>query len=1139
MVKLMLFKYRKQIISILASIPLLWGIYHLLKPDTDIHIAIVGPMSGKDAANGKSYLEGVKLYINAINDKNGVDGRRIVLDVYDDENDKDKAKLKAEEIAKKNIALAVIGHNSSSCSIAAGPVYQSLGIPAISPASTNPKVTIGNEWYFRNIFNDNTQGRFLANYTKKVLKEPTYAILHDDKDYGSNLAKVFEETLTAQGTVPKHKWKIKTNNGENPEQEIIAVVEDLKKNGYTGLIFLATSPKDGAKFVEKFKDAGLSNLILAPDSFASNAFKESFSKLKKEIQSPGYYTNEVMVTSPLIFDNANEKAQNFREKYKAAYKAEPDWRAAYAYDSALVLMDVIHKTELKGGKANLAEDRAKVKEALTLLTNIDEAVEGVTGYNYYDENRDSPKPISIGSYKNNDVISSLIQLQAVKNLKEITNIENSLKDEKILKIDNNYLYRTNVVYTGIEINEITKLDVNNLTYMMDFYIWFRFKGDIHPEEIEFLNNTEPIVLGEPVDHDENEQMKYRAYHVKANFKADSLPVRYELGYHALGVNFKHKNLTRNNLIYVIDVIGMGLNSKKGEANKRKYQNILSPVTGWSIANFWSFQDTLSRASLGAPKYLNSRDAKAEYSRFNLGVRIRKNEFTIRGLIPGSHASYYLSFSVLVIIGLGVAGRLKMFQKYSNLNWVSTTLFVFLFLIACEIEAVDYLLDDLNTYSIKMVTLGFDLLWWVIPAMRLNQAIERFIWDPLEVKTGNKIPTVVRLFLGIFIYILTFFGIVAFVFDQKITSLLATSGVVAMIIGLAIQVNISNVFSGIAINLERPFRVGDWVKIGTLDEGKVIDITWRTTRIQTRNMIILSIPNSKASESPIQNFGSKEDITEFWFTIHIDPNVNTKRVQKILLDALLSAEGVLKNPAPYTRLNEFTEWSADYIIGYCWKDYGRKNAVRKAVFTSIWTHLYRAGIQPATQRHEIHMFRGVKARGDKAASPLTVLQELDIFSTFTEKEKKYLSAHSTTHHFKPGDAVVHTGDTNQSLFIIAEGVVSVQAKLENGKVLEVASLGAGNFFGEMALLTGAIRTADIIALTQTRLIEITREDFEPLLKEHPEIFQLVDKVSHSRKTDTETQKILSQLPPEPVKEPWYKIYMKKIQHFFMELIKRPA
>ncbi|HMZ67379.1 MAG TPA: ABC transporter substrate-binding protein, partial [Leptospiraceae bacterium] len=1014
----MLYKYRKQIISTIVGVFLLWGIYQLLKPDTSIRIAVVGPMSGKDAANGKSYLDGVKLYVNALNEKNGLDGRKIIVDVYDDENDKDKAKLKAEEIVKKNNVLAVIGHNSSSCSIAAGPLYQANGIPAISPASTNPKVTIGNEWYFRTIFNDLTQGRFLANYTKKVLKEPTFAILHDDKDYGSNLAKVFKETMSDHGQDPEYVWTIKTNNNENPEQELAAIVEDIKSKEYTGLIFLATSPKDGAKFIEKFKDAGLSNRILAPDSFASNAFKESFAKLKKEIQSPGYYSNDVMVTSPLIFDNANEKAQNFKDKYKAAYKAEPDWRAAYAYDSVMVLLDVIHKIpDLKGGKANLKEDRLKVKEALSHLTNIDEAVEGVTGYNYYDENRDSPKPISIGAYKNNDVISSLIQLQAVKNLKEITSIKDALEKETIIKIDNNYLYKTNVVYTGIEINEISKLDVSNLTYHMDFYIWFRFKEDIKPEDIEFLNSIEPITLGEPVDKDSSEHMNYRVYHVKGNFKADNLPVRYELGYHAIGVNFKHKHLTRNNLIYVIDVIGMGMNSKKGD-NKKKYQSILSPVSGWMIANFWSFQDTMSRASLGAPKYLNSRDAKAEYSRFNLGVRIRKNEFTIRGFIPGSHAGYYLGFSVLVVVGLGIAGRLKMFQKYSNLNWVITTLFIFLFLIASEIETVDYLLDDLNTYSIKMVTLGFDLLWWIIPAMRLNQAIERFIWDPLEIKTGNKIPTVVRLFLGIFIYILTFFGIVAFVFDQKITSLLATSGVVAMIIGLAIQVNISNVFSGIAINLERPFKVGDWVKIGTLDEGKVIDITWRTTRIQTRNMIILSIPNSKASESPISNFGSKEDITEFWFTIHIDPNENTKRVQKILLDALLSAEGVLKNPAPYTRLNEFTEWSADYIIGYCWKDYGRKNAVRKAVFTSIWTHLYRAGIQPATQRHEIHMFKGVKPRGEKAQSPLAVLQELDIFSSFTEKEKKYLSTHSKTHIFKPGDAIVHTGDTNQSLFVIA-------------------------------------------------------------------------------------------------------------------------
>ena len=83
MVKLMLYKYRKQIISILAAIPLLWGIYLLVKPDTDIHIAVVGPMSGKDSANGKSYLEGVKLYVTKKKRLNRANKRAEINETYE------------------------------------------------------------------------------------------------------------------------------------------------------------------------------------------------------------------------------------------------------------------------------------------------------------------------------------------------------------------------------------------------------------------------------------------------------------------------------------------------------------------------------------------------------------------------------------------------------------------------------------------------------------------------------------------------------------------------------------------------------------------------------------------------------------------------------------------------------------------------------------------------------------------------------------------------------------------------------------------------------------------------------------------------------------------------------------------------
>jgi branched-chain amino acid transport system substrate-binding protein len=1132
----MLHKYKKHILYGFISFLVIWGIYKFIRRDQGLHIALVGPMTGKGSANGKSYLHGVKLYIDALNEKGGLDGREVIIDVYDDENTDEKAEEKAREIVKKNQALAVIGHNKSSCSIKGGAIYKENGIPAITPSSTNVKVTQGNEWYFRAIFNDESQGKFLANYVGRVLKQNSFAVLEEDGVYGSYLSDIFQKTLAKQSYFPSAKWKIQAGKGEITEKEIESVINQIKTSNFKGLIFLATSPPEGAQFIKLFKEASLSNQLLAPDAFASNTFLEAFSKIKKENQIPGYYSNDLMVTTPLIFDNANEKAQEFKNKYKILYNADPDWRAAYAYDSIAVILEAIHKSNIENSKSTRAEDRKKIRDYLASMQTIDEAVEGVTGFNYFDEFGNSPKPISIGSYKNNNIISSLTQLQSVKNLKEITNLEKAEKEEKVLKIENNYLYKTNVIYTGIEINEITNLDISKLTYTLDFYIWFRYKGNIKPEEIEFLNTIEPVKLGEVIEEDSNESISYKVYHVKGNFKADSLPIKYELGYNALGVNFKHKTLTRNNLIYVIDVLGMGLLEKKSKV-KKNLQAILSPVSGYSVSNFWFFQDTLSRASLGSPKYINSKDAKAEYSRFNLGVRVKKNDFTFRGLFPSSHAMFYLILSILILVGLVVVKRLKMFQKYNNLNWVASTLFLFILLISVEIETVDTLLDDSNTYTIKMVTLFFDILWWIFPAMRLIQAIERFVWDPLEIKTGNKIPTVVRLFLATFVYILTFFAIVAFVFDQKITSLLATSGVVAMIIGLAIQVNISNVFSGIAINLERPFRVGDWVKIGTLDEGKVVDITWRTTRIRTRNAIIVSIPNSKASESSIQNFGSKEDITEFWFTIKVDPAVDTRKVQKVLLDALLSAEGVLKNPAPYTRLNEFSDWAADYIIGYCWKDYGKKNAVRKAVFTSIWTHLHRAGIKPAMQRHEIHLYKGKGNITQNAEKPENVIKEIDIFKTFDDEEKEYLISNSKTISYKPGDVVVKTGDTDRSMFVISEGVVSVQTMLENGKMLEVASLGAGNFFGEMAMLTGAKRTVDIVALTDTKLIQITNDNFEPLLKNHPEIMKQVNSVSNTRKKDTDTQKILNELPPEAPKDNWRQIIWKKIKKFWVILTRK--
>jgi small-conductance mechanosensitive channel len=196
-----------------------------------------------------------------------------------------------------------------------------------------------------------------------------------------------------------------------------------------------------------------------------------------------------------------------------------------------------------------------------------------------------------------------------------------------------------------------------------------------------------------------------------------------------------------------------------------------------------------------------------------------------------------------------------------------------------------------------------------------------------------------------------FGIIAFVFEKPITSLLATSGVVAMIAGLAVQMNLSNVLSGIALNLERSLRIGDWVKIGAFDDSRVVNINWRVTQIETRMGYIVSIPNSTVSNSAIHNFSYPDN--QYWLLcrVPIDPKHDPRIVEEILLNAVLSVEqDVVKDFKPSIwleniQVEEVSDWVAIYVVFFKTENYQYKFRVLKNVWKNIWIHLNQAGIIP--------------------------------------------------------------------------------------------------------------------------------------------------------------------------------------------------
>jgi len=856
------------------------------------------------------------------------------------------------------LALAVIGHYDSSCSVAGGNVYKANAIPAITPASVDVKVTLDNDWYFRNVNNSHLQGRFFANYFNVFTgPETKISIVYEKSAYGSSLARALIQACKELNIDVKYMEGFPL---DEDMQDMI--LQDIVDDGLAsledpGIIFLSTHASSGAALVKLIRDAGIRNLLGGPDSFASKTFHEGFRPYPLEKLYPGYYSNQVFVFSSLLFDSANENTQKFKDAYEDKYKETPLSYAAYAYDAAMLIAQALKNGAIQGKNDSVTDDRKKIRDYLAGLSSIDYAVEGVTGFNYFDENGDVRKEINIGLYKSSTLISTFNQLRSIHHLNEISDVEKAIEEGDILNIDGRYMYKNKVVKTGVKFNGINNIDINSLTCELDFNLWFRYQGRVEVEDIVFENAVEPIRLGKPVIEKINAQDVYRLYKVRGKFKVDFFSNRYAFGQHVLGIRFHHRTLTRNKLIFVPDIVGMGMIRGSSSVEKMKEEKVISPVEGSTIRSVRFFENTFEDAVQGRPEYLNLLHGFVEHSAFNAQIRIKKDSFILRGLIPFEHSKFIVLITFIIILLSFFAPKRRDIRRHARCIWFFQIIIVFILLLSGEVFIINSLVDEVNSYHLKLLNRTFGMLYWIASAFLLCRAVNCFAWMPLEDRTGRKIPIFLRRFVRFIIYLLAMIGIIAFVFGQKVTSLLATSGVFAMVIGLAVQINISNVFSGIAINMERPFRLGDWIEIGEMEDGEVIDITWRATRVKTRDGCVLSIPNSTASESVIKNYHYPDDIYELWFPVYVDPVRPPEQVERILLDAAFSVDIILKEPCPIARLNGgLNEWAAKYYLIVCVKDRAKKNTHNDIIWKSILTHLHSAGISPA-RRQEIHLFQG--------------------------------------------------------------------------------------------------------------------------------------------------------------------------------------
>jgi len=348
-----------------------------------------------------------------------------------------------------------------------------------------------------------------------------------------------------------------------------------------------------------------------------------------------------------------------------------------------------------------------------------------------------------------------------------------------------------------------------------------------------------------------------------------------------------------------------------------------------------------------------------------------------------------------------------------------------------------------------------------------------------VRKGVAPPRLLQDLARVVFFAAAILAILAFVFGQPVGGLLATSGLVVAVIGFALRGIIADVFSGIAINMEHPYRIGDWVQLDGGQVGRVAEINWRATRLITRDDTSLVVPNGMIAGAKLINFSFPSRHYRASLRLALPADLPVERARRVLLAAVLGTEQVSGEPRSEVHLEGFDERGATYVVRYWVSDFADDNLCRDAVAASIATALQRAGITVAAPRREINVLRRRQEGGPDE------LHRQPLFRHFDAEELGRLSAHMVERRFHEGERLFTEGDRGGSLFLLSEGVLEVRVRTPDGEAV-LDRMVPGEVLGEISLLTGQPRSASAVGLTDGIVYELGRQALEPILRARPEL-----------------------------------------------------
>ncbi|HEV7239637.1 MAG TPA: mechanosensitive ion channel family protein [Thermoanaerobaculia bacterium] len=384
--------------------------------------------------------------------------------------------------------------------------------------------------------------------------------------------------------------------------------------------------------------------------------------------------------------------------------------------------------------------------------------------------------------------------------------------------------------------------------------------------------------------------------------------------------------------------------------------------------------------------------------------------------------------------------------------------------------------ELDPKSLVAIT---RFLIYIALAFFVVRAIDTVVFDLFSRRRNVNAPVLLREIVSIILFLILIAWAASFIFDTKVTAFLAGGTVLAAVLGLALQETLGNLFAGIALHLEDSFEVGDVIHSGDYI-GVVEAVRWRGTRLRTFTNSVVIVPNSVLARANLEIF-PRNNLNARVLQIGIDYNVPPATALSVLTQAASNVDGVANMAPAFARVGNFGDSSVVYEIKYHMTDYSQRDRIDADIRKAVWYALRRNEIPiPFPIRTHVKYEPPAARLQPHSTEIVGRLTRIDVLSPLPPDALEAIAAATSVHTFAKGETILRHGTAGNSMFVVHDGTVSVRVSDE-----EVARLGEGDVFGEMALLTGENRAADVVALSEVIVIEIAKDALQPVLHDHPE------------------------------------------------------